>query len=794
MAIDEEKQTDSARPARVDGDSSNTSGERVAVSGDSESEPSGEAAQGTVHGATDTGGDSAKAESEPPAKAPRPEAGQGRGAPADVTAENSAGAPAWVLPAYVAGLVALYLGQRVLVTSEIAIQGFTVLGLALVAGATVYRFGAGASAQTERGRIEKLMALLSAGGVVGIALYFASTQWGLEKLGLADADATLRDRAETFLTIAWISVIAASVTPLLFAEAALFPMRSAALLEARRVHAASASGFVLALAAVYGSLFVYTASESKMQADYSYFRTTEPGESTRKIVASLDEPLRVTAFFPDVSEVKAEVENYLTALAQDGNVEIRVADRYLEPQLAKELKVTQDGTVVFQYKDGKRSLNVGTDLSKARTKLKALDKAVNTRLLKLMRTRYVAYLTVGHGEINDIEKKDAKETGRSTKIIKQMLDQLNFQTKDLGLSEGLGREVPDDATVVMVLGPTEPFAPEELEALSRYADAGGHFFIALDSDSFSTRLVEEMGAAKHPTAPSPAARASGEAAPEATGGAAGVGEPETGASDAEAGPTHTLQALANLVGLTYEPTVLANERFHVQRRANDSDRTLIVSNRFSSHASVSTVGKRRRGVLLAGSGSLEKSGTTTNKVDFALRSPPKTFADADGDYQLSEQEEKPSFNLAAAVSRAIEDSAGDGSPKPDDAKRTESEQDAKQPAAGGAGAKDDAPGKGLEQEPKEMRAFVLADADAATDLVLANFSENQFFIYDAIRWLGGEESFIGELNSEEDVRIEHTKQKDQAWFYSTVFGVPFFILGAGVAFSRRSRRRQGGNR
>jgi len=58
---------------------------------------------------------------------------------------------------------------------------------------------------------------------------------------------------------------------------------------------------------------------------------------------------------------------------------------------------------------------------------------------------------------------------------------------------------------------------------------------------------------------------------------------------------------------------------------------------------------------------------------------------------------------------------------------------------------------------------------------------------DATRWLVGEESFSGQVNNEEDVRIEHTKQQDLAWFYATIFGVPGLVLGAGVLTRRRGR-------
>jgi hypothetical protein len=74
---------------------------------------------------------------------------------------------------------------------------------------------------------------------------------------------------------------------------------------------------------------------------------------------------------------------------------------------------------------------------------------------------------------------------------------------------------------------------------------------------------------------------------------------------------------------------------------------------------------------------------------------------------------------------------------------------------------------------------------------MSNFGPNRLLLMDAIRWLGGEDSFAGEVNDEEDVRIEHSKQKDLVWFYSTIVGMPALVLGLGLAVARRARRTGG---
>jgi hypothetical protein len=85
-----------------------------------------------------------------------------------------------------------------------------------------------------------------------------------------------------------------------------------------------------------------------------------------------------------------------------------------------------------------------------------------------------------------------------------------------------------------------------------------------------------------------------------------------------------------------------------------------------------------------------------------------------------------------------------------------------------------------------MRIFALGDVDVLSDAVLGN-EANAILLIDAARWLGGEESFAGAISTAEDIKIEHTKQKDLVLFYGTTFGIPSLVLGLGLLLSRRGR-------
>jgi hypothetical protein len=678
-------------------------------------------------------------------------------------------APAWVFPLYAVGMGLVFLGERVLSGLEKGSGAATALGALCVVAATAIRFSPRFKSGGERRSIESLLAVLSLTGLLGLVLYFATTDSGASKLGLDSLAATKKEHLLGVLRVLWVALVAVSLVPMLFAETALGPMRHAERPESRRVRAAASAGLTLVMAAIYGSLFVYVAGGVPWKADYSYFKTSRPSEPTRKIAASLAEPVKVVAFFPDVNEVRNEVSGYLRELAAGmPKVQVQITDRLLSPKLAKELHATQDGVVIFARGGVNYTLSLGTDIEAARPKLKTLDRDVKEQLLKLARAHLTAYLTVGHGELNDAAKgKD--DPGRSVSIARTLLQKQNFTVKNLGLSEGLANEVPDDADVILILGPSDPFSPEEIGALRRYADRGGHLFIALDPDANGTQVtvaaaeanqLEGTPAATPPTAAKPAASAK-PAAPEKPGDKAqNQEEPEEPAPPGMA-------ALADLAQLRYSPTLVANDRAHVRLAFNNSDFTRLISSSFSSHASVSTLSRNApaAAVVFFGAGSLERAANATDKIDFAVKAPNASFADRNKNFVQDKDTEKTKpFNVAAAVSHPV---AG---------------QPAAPPAAGANKPGDKKP------EAKEMRAFVVADADAFSDLVMSNVRGNQYFLVDAVRWLVGEASFAGAETSEEDIHLESTKQQDLSWFYATIFGAPCAVLAAGVFISRRSRR------
>jgi hypothetical protein len=612
----------------------------------------------------------------------------------------------WFAVAYVGGLFSILLGERVLCTMTWARWLFTGTGLAMIAVYAAVRLIGASGADGERRSAYRTLGIAAAVAVLAVLLELSGTDAGERLIGVANWATKARDRFEAIATVAWLSLLTLATLPILFAESALFQMRHSTRIEGRRVFTARISALVLALAAVYGCLFTYAAGELDIKADFSYFRTSKPSESTRKLAGSLSEPVKVTAFFPLISDVGHEVGEYLRDLGRASpKLTVEIHDRLLVPGLAKEEKVSQDGTIIVAQGPHRETMIIGTAMKDARGKLRTLDADFQKVLLRTSRAKRTFYITVGHGELS--ETPNAPD-GRAVGALKKLLEQQNFSVSDLGLAQGLGNDVPKDAAVVAIIGPTREFMFGEVESLKRYAQGGGHLLLALEPNN-----------------------------------------------------TLDIDRIAALAGLAFEPTVLANDKVFVTRRYSLSDRALLITNRYSSHASVSTLSRyaSRAPSIFPVAGSLErrKDADPAFKIDFAVKTMPGTFADANGDFRLEDGEKVAQFNLAAAVSRQAE--------KPADK---------------------DANKSGADKGPAEMRAFVIADADALSDAVLGN-EPNTVLALDAVRWLAGEESITGAISTTEDVKIMHTRQKDLVWFYATIGGVPSIVLAAGLWYSKRRR-------
>lgn len=610
--------------------------------------------------------------------------------------------------AYLLAMIVLYVSERLLYDSapvRISLALTTVVLIAVALGGRILRIrmlrGTAAVA------VERRILLAYLVGFAALLLYAAQADFVMEGLRPLFAEPRSADRFQVVVSALWVTVWICAVVPLIFIELSYAPMDTARTVELRRIAHSVRSGLIVAMTAATVFLLNFVASELNEKADLGYFKTTEPSESSNKMVANLTETFEILLFFPNANEVLGEASSYFEDLARSSkHIKLTQVDHVMEPKLAKELGASDNGTVVFKRGKRHQQLVLGKKLTRAKSKLKTLDAEFQKAFLKLMTSRRVAYFTVGHEE--RAQKAVARPRSAKIRDLRKALSQLNYTVKDLGIAQGLGSSIPTDATVVIIAGPRKPFMAEESQALVKYLRGGGRALVLLDPET-------------------------------------GVGLPE----------------LLGPFGLEFHAEPLAVSRPLARRTQTKADRQIIVTNRFGTHTSVNTLSRHSSQLALVflGSGYLTEVPSTTGdkpNVHFTVHAMPATWNDINSNFELDGATEKRAdYELAAAVTmKGSRPPLGDNKKAPD-----------------------------------EMRMVVVADSDVISDgLLFSRAVGNRYLLVDAIKWLGGEEKFIGETTNEEDVRIAHTQKKDEVWFYLTIFGVPALVLASGLAYTQRRRK------
>jgi hypothetical protein len=495
---------------------------------------------------------------------------------------------------YAAGLLAVYVGERVLGPGRASTTA-TLAGLAAVVTALVLglRQGKGRPA----GRV---LPALYVTGLVALALYFSrSTLPAL--LGQRALDVSM-PRLDGALSALWPAVLLASALPALLVEFALAGMARSPLVDARRVRAAMLSGLGMAFALVFCFAIAYVASEGNLKADLSFFRTARASATTKQLVAALDQPIEVTLFYPPGNDVAEELTRYFADLGRvSSKLTVLRADQAVEPAKAKALGVTGNGTIVFARGSQHEQLPIATKLEVARGKLRALDQDVHKRLLSMARGKRTVYLVQGHEERTFTAPHDADAAG-TLGLLRELLQGQNLDVRELGMAQGLANDVPTDAGVVMLIGPQRVMLAEESSSLVRYFRRGGRLLVAVD--------------------------------PESAAAAAPV--------------------LAGLA-LQISEATLANDRIYWARTHQKADRIGIVPTNYSSHSALSsqaTYGTQMPVVLL-GAGALAKTAVVpvpAPSVDFIIRTENNTWEDKNKDLEFDkDSEERKGYPVAAAV-------------------------------------------------------------------------------------------------------------------------------------------------
>ena len=223
-------------------------------------------------------------------------------------------------------------------------------------------------------------------------------------------------------------------------------------------------GFFALIVAVQSLL-----SERNQRLDLTPQKKFTLSPRAQQVVSDLQRDVQVMAFVHSDRPENFFIKDMLSRMANlSPHFNYSIVDINRNPALAREYQATQYGTMVFESGGIRKGTLLGRGESAAIATLLQVSRAQGDKVI---------YFLTGHGEA---ALPDASPTRGYSKLRGALVDEFyDEQTLSLGESGA----VPEDATVVVIFGPTSSFLPFELEALDAYVRRGGALFVLLDPDS-----------------------------------------------------------------------------------------------------------------------------------------------------------------------------------------------------------------------------------------------------------------------------------------------------------------------
>jgi ABC-type uncharacterized transport system involved in gliding motility auxiliary subunit len=206
----------------------------------------------------------------------------------------------------------------------------------------------------------------------------------------------------------------------------------------------------------------YVADRQNKRWDLTEAKQFSLSDQTRKVLQGLKSPVRVMVFDRDESfrRFRDRLSEYEYITPQ---LKVEYVDIDKQPARAREYQVQSYGTVVVDYQ--KRVER--TTSSEEQDITNAIVKAVEGQQKRV-------YFVQGHGE-KDTASSDERSGLNS---IAAALARDNFTVEKLVLAQQ--KDVPADAGVLVIAGPTVDYLPAEIDMLKRYLAHGGKVLFLVD--------------------------------------------------------------------------------------------------------------------------------------------------------------------------------------------------------------------------------------------------------------------------------------------------------------------------
>jgi len=239
--------------------------------------------------------------------------------------------------------------------------------------------------------------------------------------------------------------------------------------EGRRIgrYGTSAVLQTLVLLFIVGAL-AFFANRYHERWDVSEGKVHSLSDQTRKVLDGLEQDVEVVAFYPKVEQpvIRDLLDRYSYVSPR---FKVVYADPNQRPDLVEKYKVAPEkiGEGLVKVTIGGESVDVD----------KPDEPKLTNALVKLTRQgQKKVYFVTGHNE-RPIEGKEADGKEGFAQAAEALRNE-NYQVATINLETQA--EVPDDADVVILAGPTRPLRPGDADKLDRYLARGGAVLAMVD--------------------------------------------------------------------------------------------------------------------------------------------------------------------------------------------------------------------------------------------------------------------------------------------------------------------------
>src|SRR5579875_3117159 len=208
----------------------------------------------------------------------------------------------------------------------------------------------------------------------------------------------------------------------------------------------------------------YLANKHDHRFDTTQEKVFSLSSQSINVVKNLKKPLKLYGFFQGGQDQKAK-DLYEAYAYASPKVSYEMVDPDKHPELAERYKVSVMGTTRVQYGDQPSDGTNVTELS---------EENLTNAIIKVTKGgRKVVDFVDGDGEADPDDAKSA--TGFNA--FKQALEGEGYTVNKLFLASQ--PEVPADANLIVVAGPTREIPPHVIDALTAYLKRGGHLMVML---------------------------------------------------------------------------------------------------------------------------------------------------------------------------------------------------------------------------------------------------------------------------------------------------------------------------